>query len=263
MRDLKTLLLMLGLGLLLPGCCTPPPRPPPPDPRTLVVVRAQEPIVIDGGLAEPSWERAVPHYLNYYDGTSDVRMREVKTCVRLLWDDRFLYVAFSCRDQEVFGYLTEPDAPVYWEDCVELVIAPEKITDYYEFTVNARGTLYDAVNHFDAVNRLRSDPAYRGGIRVAVRIDGTLNDAADEDGGWSVEMAIPWSGIKIRRPVPGAQFHGNFLRFDYPRAPGETGFQRRRMDNPASPAYRFLSLWPTYVKQWPHTPETFGTIQLR
>lgn len=55
-------------------------------------------------------------------------------------DDRFLYVASSRRDQEVFGYLTDSDSPVYWEDYVELVIAPETMVDYYEFTVNARGT---------------------------------------------------------------------------------------------------------------------------
>jgi hypothetical protein len=265
MPSLKFPLVPLTLGLLGAGCCTHPhARPPPPmDQGLMVVSRTLDSMAVDGQLSEPSWDLTAPYFLNYYDGTSDVRMREVKTCVRLLWDDCFLYVAFSCRDQEVFGYLTEADSAVYWEDCVELVIAPEKITDYYEFTVNARGTLYDAVNHFDHVNELHSDPGYHSGIKVAVCIDGTLNNPADEDRGWVVEMAIPWNGIAVRHPAPGRQFRGNFLRFDYPRAPGETGFQCRRMDNPRSAAYLFLSRWPTDVKQWPHTPETFGTIQLR
>lgn len=265
MAFIKTLLVASVLGLSATGCCTRPQRRPPPpmDRHAVAVPRATDPIRVDGHLDEASWKLAPPYFLNYYDGTSDVRMREVKTCVRLLWDDRFLYVAFSCRDQEVFGYLTDNDAPVYWEDCVELVIAPETLTDYYEFTVNAKGTCYDAVNHFDPVNALHTDSSYHGGIKAAVWIDGTLNNPADEDHGWMVEMAIPWRGIAVQTPAAGRQFRGNFLRFNYPRPQGEVGFQRRQLDNPASAGYTFLSLWPTYVKQWPHTPETFGTILLR
>ena len=33
------------------------------------------------------------------------------------------------------------------------------------------------------------------GLRVAVRVDGTLNDPTDEDRGWTVEIALPWAGM--------------------------------------------------------------------
>jgi len=35
---------------------------------------------------------------------------------------------------------------------------------------------------------------YRG-LRSAVRIDGTLNDDRDRDRGWTVELALPWTGL--------------------------------------------------------------------
>ena len=32
-------------------------------------------------------------------------------------------------------------------------------------------------------------------MRSAVHIDGTINDDSDRDRGWTVELAIPWSGM--------------------------------------------------------------------
>ena len=34
------------------------------------------------------------------------------------------------------------------------------------------------------------------GLKTAVSIDGTLNDASDKDRGWTVELAFPWVGLK-------------------------------------------------------------------
>ena len=45
------------------------------------------------------------------------------------------------------------------------------------------------------------------GLKTAVQIDGTMNDNSDIDKGWSLEIAIPWSSLKIldhERTIPPA-----------------------------------------------------------
>jgi hypothetical protein len=42
-------------------------------------------------------------------------------------------------------------------------------------------------------------------LRSAVRVDGRINDATHVDRGWTVELALPWSGmgpLASGRPVP-------------------------------------------------------------
>lgn len=35
------------------------------------------------------------------------------------------------------------------------------------------------------------------GLRSAVFLDGTINDDGDRDRGWTVELALPWSGMDV------------------------------------------------------------------
>jgi hypothetical protein len=34
------------------------------------------------------------------------------------------------------------------------------------------------------------------GIKSAVRVDGKINDRSSVDGGWTVELALPWPGME-------------------------------------------------------------------
>src|SRR5690606_159270 len=124
---------------------------------------------------------------------------------------------------------------------------------YYEFEINAYGTIYEVLffwedvfekkgyarmAEFDrshALSRpfngvgLRNHP--RGprigfwnwdypGLRSAVHIQGTLNDDSDTDKGWTVELALPWEGLEILargdgRSVPPES--GDIWRMDFSR----------------------------------------------
>ena len=56
------------------------------------------------------------------------------------------------------------------------------------------------------------------GLRAAVQVQGTLNDASDIDEGWTAEIAFPWSGLKTlagKRPVPPRD--GDVWRMDFSR----------------------------------------------
>ena len=65
------------------------------------------------------------------------------------------------------------------------------------------------------------------GMRTAVHVNGTLNDDSDTDRGWSVEIALPWSGIRAlfpegKRTIPpknGDLWAMDFSRFNTAKAP--------------------------------------------
>jgi len=69
------------------------------------------------------------------------------------------------------------------------------------------------------------------GLRYAVFIDGTLNDNSDRDRGWTVELALPWSGFEALAapdgralpPRDGDTWRMDFSRFNqYKEAPPAT-----------------------------------------
>lgn len=61
------------------------------------------------------------------------------------YDDRALYLLYLCDDESVRATLLRRDEPLYTEDVVEAFIAPRTETRYFEFEVNPRGTLFDAI----------------------------------------------------------------------------------------------------------------------
>jgi hypothetical protein len=187
--------------------------------------RAGGPIQVDGFLNEACWKRAPlsPRFSDLIRGHPGVH----DTRAAVLWDDQFLYVGYWIEEPFVEATLTERDAPIYENNDVELFIAGPDA--YYEFEINALGTIYEVFFIWeDAYERSGYDriPEFRRnaqgarpfggvgyqthprgnrigywnwdfpGLKCAVQIDGTLNDNSDRDRGWTVEVALPWTGMK-------------------------------------------------------------------
>ena len=91
--------------------------------------------------------------------------------------------------------LTGRDARLWEEDVLELFIKPlESSLLYYEFEFSASNQIFDA--YF--VKRgapLDEATAWNSGLRVAVAVDGTLNNPKDDDRGWSLELAVPLADL--------------------------------------------------------------------
>src|SRR4051812_11834791 len=66
------------------------------------------------------------------------------TSVTAYYDDDFLTVIFDADDDEVVATYLDHDAPLWQEDVVEIFIAPEGLTTYFEIEVNPLGTTFDA-----------------------------------------------------------------------------------------------------------------------
>ena len=205
------------------------------------ILRAVDPIVVDGELTEASWTAAEPLELTFPWGPETGRE---PTQVRLLWDDAYLYVAFSAEDPNVSAVLTRRDDRVSDEDCVEVFVAPnaERVEDYYNFEINALGTLLDRApfnNHEGTWNAM--------GIQIGISVDGTINDPGDQDQGWVTEVAIPFESLRAVAP-------------NTPPKSGDTW--RLNLHRCTDLANRQYSLWSDPQTKEPdfHTPKRFGIV---
>jgi hypothetical protein len=83
-----------------------------------------------------------------------------------------------------------------------------------------------------------------------------LNNPLDEDGGWSVEISLPWQGlarvlgVKEFRPAPGRMLKMNLFRFEW-YGPGGVKLKE--------PAGWGLSVHGVYDC---HMPERFFRLEL-
>src|SRR6267378_2699606 len=118
-------------------------------------------IELSGKLDDPNWKLAQPIEINYEVTPGDNTPAPQRTTVRTVYNSRFIYFGFDCRDtrlSELRAHLTDRDK--LWDDDWALVIL-DTYGDYqrsYEFVVNAYGIQADLLRtgsnedaSFDAV----------------------------------------------------------------------------------------------------------------
>ncbi|MCH2135965.1 MAG: carbohydrate-binding family 9-like protein [Phycisphaerales bacterium] len=192
-------------------------------PRVYVVGRAPQPLKIDGKLDEPIWLQA-PRTDLYIDIEGDRKPRpEFDTRSAMLWDDEYFYFGCWMDEPHLWGTLTERDSIIYRDNDWEIFVDPDRDNvDYDEFEINVLGTEFD----------LRLTRGYRCGgtfdipwdmvgLKTGIHVEGTINDPSDQDSGWTVEVAIPWSSFADVSnvpcpPGPGDIWAANFSRVQWP-----------------------------------------------
>jgi hypothetical protein len=218
--------------------------------------RASQRIRLDGRLDEKCWQAAPrsPRFRDILTGKPTL----YDTSAAILWDNENLYVAFWVEEPKVKATLTKHGSHIYENNDVEVFIAGRDT--YYEFEINALNTVYEAFfiweeayekgGYAGAPEFRRSNPEVkpfngvgytnhpRGprlgswafefpGLKTAVHIDGTLNNDADTDRGWTVELAFPWQGMqwlakadaRALPPKDGDVWRIDLSRFNQYKAP--------------------------------------------
>jgi len=218
---------------------------PGPIPETTVQWTATK-IAVDGELREPAWAQAPSVELGFpWESQKGAKQ---KTRVRLLWDDKNLYIGYECDDADITAQYEKRDDPTYSDDAVEAFInpRPEQTDVYFGFEMNARAVMYDYV-FFQTrflFKRLNLE-----GLALATKINGTLNARGDTDKGWTLEVAIPFTEFEPLAqnfpPKPGERWAMNFNRWD--------GVNPERR----------LSMWSDsgHERPSPHVPKRFGVIR--
>lgn len=237
-------------------------------PRRYVAVRAREPVVIDGSLEDSAWYGAA-----WTEDFVDIRgaagpVPRFRTRAKMMWDDRFLYIGADLEEPDVWATLTERDAVIYQDNDFEVFIDPDGDSHlYYELEINALGTEWDLL----LVRPYRDGgPAIDAwdiaGLSSGVSVDGTLNDPADRDRGWSVEIAIPWAALaaateKPSPPEPGDRWRVNFSRVQW-RTRVESGAYVKVTDpGVGGPLEEDNWVWSPQGLVAMHYPEMWGFVQ--
>ena len=190
-------------------------------PKHYSCVRAGGPVVIDGKLDDAAWERAA-WTTDFVDilGASKPTPR-FQTRAKMLWDDQYLYLGAEMEEPAVKATLTKHDSVIFRDNDFEVFLKPPSgLPGYFEFEINALNTSWDLYLNKPYREGGRADSTWEiPGLKTAVTVRGTLNQGTDTDRGWTVEIAIPWSGfasrLPVARPEPGGEWRINFSRVEW------------------------------------------------
>lgn len=168
--------------------------------------KTQGNIDIDGKLHKACWNEA--DEIQLVDNSSGVQALQ-NTTVKALWNDDFLYVAFSCKDDLLNAYRTQYNDALYQEDVVEVFIDDNNdLKSYVEIEVNPLNALLHYFIYNDLNGKIFSYGRNEKTITTAVAVEGT---------NWSVELAIPMKEFATAPHLPPKQgdiWKANFYRID-------------------------------------------------
>ena len=194
--------------------------------------KTKETLVIDGNLNKELWKKA-PKSTRFVDmataspGFYDTRM----ACT---WNDSYFYVGFWIEEPYLEAHHTERDAIIFQENDIELFIDGgdcyyelelNALGTVYEvmfiwkdayhrsgrFDVPEFNLLDKKVYSFAGDFDRQPESFWKGthprgarwafldwdfpGLEIGIQLQGSLNDHSDIDKGWTVEIALPWSGM--------------------------------------------------------------------
>lgn len=182
--------------------------------------RAVSPLQIDGKLDDGAWKNA-PWTGLFVDIEGDAKPKpRFATRAKMLWDDQYLYIAADLAEPDVWATLTEHDAVIFHDNDFEVFLNPTGDTlNYFEFEINALNTGWDLFLPRPYRQQGKPDNGWEiPGLKTAVHVNGTLNKPGDQDAGWQVELAFPWSEFRRSgkgRPSSGEEWRINFSRVEW------------------------------------------------
>ena len=197
----------------------------------------EEEMTLDGRADEQSWSLASPIELTdraYPQPKADYPCKHESESP--LERTRTLGLVPVPRPEH-FGNDYQADSSVYKDDDVELFLDPDMDgTHYVQLAINALNTQMDVLK--TEIDNKPSFPNWDSGTESAVVVAGSLEDGADRDESWTVELFFPWNSMgqealelsryyKVNEsdvlgdlsvpPQVGDRWKANFNRFDHGR----------------------------------------------
>lgn len=206
--------------------------PPPGEPRRLIAARSSSTIRLDGRLDEAAWGKAevASGFVQVEPDQGTPASQDTE--VRLLFDDRSLYVGALCRERRLEGSARvrdmSRDFDYFENDLFGIVLDPwGEGRVAIAFQVTPLGTQRDLMVFEDSRYDRSWDTVWSA--RTAWTPEG-----------WTVEMEIPWSSL--RYPRDSGTWGVNFVRIDRERTRRPDGRPGR---GPTRPTGR-----PTRAASW-------------
>lgn len=234
-------------------------------PERYIATRTIDEMVIDGKLDEESWQKA-EWTQKFVDIEGDAKPKPLyDTQAKMLWDDDYFYISAKIYEPHIWAEYTERDAVIFHQNDFEVFIDPDGDTHkYYEFEINALGTIWDLM----LIKPYRDGgPAINAwdikGMKKGIYIDGTINNPNDIDNFWTVELAFPWKVLKEaarRVPKNDDQWRVNFSRVNWRL--DTDGKYTKSVDPDTGKGYpEFNWVWSPQGRISMHMPEQWGVVQ--
>ncbi len=171
-----------------------------------------------GRLDDPAWAQAL--WSEAFVDILGVAIPPLETRLKMLWDEEYFYIGAWLEEPCVWATLTVHDSVIFQDNDFEVFIDPDgDALNYFEFEVNAFGTTWDLFLAKPYRDSGSADNSWESDAKVAVWVDGKINDPSTVDHGWGVEIAFPWScftnGATPLPPVVGDSWRLNFSRVQW------------------------------------------------
>jgi hypothetical protein len=231
-------------------------------PKSYLCTYTQHAPAVDGKLADAVWQQA-PWTDSFVDIEGDKKpLPRFETRVKMLWDDSCFYIGAELREPDVWATIAKRDDVIFYDNDFEVFMDPNGDNfEYGEFEINALNTGWDLFlpkpykDGGSAVDSWNIE-----GIRTVVSVNGTLNNPADKDSGWSVEIAMPWRSLEkcshsTKAPQENSQWRINFSRVEW-----LTDIQNgKTVKIPKTPEDNWV--WSPQGVINMHRPEMWGFVQ--
>lgn len=234
-----------------------------PDPKTYIAYRVTEKIEIDGKDSELSWQKS--EYTDDFIDIEGVKIPHFKTNVKMLYDDDYFYFFAKMEEPHIWATLKERDTVIFHNNDFEIFLDPDNDShNYYEFEVNALNTVWDLflTKPYRETNKVL-DGWDINGLKSAVYVNGTLNNASDIDTFWSVEIAIPWAAMREAHKQNNIPTN-KFWRVNFSRVQWDFDLTNGRYDKKKDAYGKYLPeynwVWSPQWKISMHEPELWGYV---
>lgn len=212
-------------------------------------------ITVDGSLTEASWAGAVSTGgFTLWNGSN--APVSLQTSAKMIWDDQDLFIGFTASDPDIYATYTGRDRSLWQQDNFEVFVTVPGTTGYVEVEGSPAGAIWDG--YFTNVFQGLGGSYTITNLQLAARVNGTLNNSADQDIGFTSEIRLPFSdiyqGIPGGHPTNGTQLRLNLNRINWntpvtqggPGAAGSDTYYAWSPVSGTSPAF--------------HQPTKFGTV---
>ena len=209
-------------------------------------------IPLTGQVDATPWQRAEPLAIDQFVWFE--RGQKQATALRVLYDDDALFLQFLCEDSHIFSETTELNGPVCRDSCVEFfaTIDPAKGPDYFNFEVNACGTIHlgwGPAGSGGGVSRSLVSAELAAAITVVSSVAGPTKQESPSDANWWLAARIPFATLSAFTGQPVRVGPGTLWRCNAFRCGGKTDDQ--------------FAAWAWI--DWPHPsfhrPQFFGELR--
>ena len=171
------------------------------EPKILQITKTNEQITVDGMDQESSWSKTgrANQFINKWP--LDTGTAKLQTDVRLLYDDKYLYVfaIMQVQNNDLVIQSLKRDINPYYSEGFSIVLDPTgQKASGFTFGVNAGGAQFDGIVQYNSAS-FEMDTKWYSATRRHERY-------------WTAEMAIPFKSLRF--PADKASWGINFIRND-------------------------------------------------